>query len=149
MSSLELGFPAVRNPRSSAVSRIHAHNFRVNAARKDADPFLVFVSTFAGLITSHERSTVLVCAVGVVALHGIVTFSLPRLWHRAGIAYPCPRVCLSFMASDGVDCLRKSENRPQFTSNALTTRFLRLRVFKYLRAHRLFDQLAPYSVDPF
>jgi uncharacterized protein YjeT (DUF2065 family) len=37
------------------------------------------------LITSHERSTVLFCAVGVVVLHGIVTFSLPRLWHRAGM----------------------------------------------------------------
>ena len=34
MSSSELGFSAVRNPQSSAVSRIHAHNLRVNAACK-------------------------------------------------------------------------------------------------------------------
>jgi uncharacterized protein YjeT (DUF2065 family) len=40
---------------------------------------------FYFLITSHERRTVLLCAVGVVLLHGIVTFSLPRLWHRAGM----------------------------------------------------------------
>jgi hypothetical protein len=91
MSSLELGFSAVRNPRSSAVSRIHAHNFRVNAGGKSENPFLVFASTFAGtgavylLITSHERRTVLLCAVGVVLLHGIVSFSLPSLWHRAAM----------------------------------------------------------------
>ena len=40
---------------------------------------------FYFLITSHERSTVLFCAVGVVLLHGVVTFSLPRLWRRAGM----------------------------------------------------------------
>src|SRR6202163_1056591 len=40
---------------------------------------------FYFLITSHERRTVLLCAVGVVLLHGIVTFSLPRLWRRAGM----------------------------------------------------------------
>jgi hypothetical protein len=32
------------------------------------------------LMTSHERRTVLVCAVGVV-----LTLSLPRLWQRAGM----------------------------------------------------------------
>ena len=37
------------------------------------------------LIISHERSTVLFRAVGVILLHGVVTFSLPRLWRRAGM----------------------------------------------------------------
>src|ERR1700676_3251591 len=92
MSSLELGFSAARNPGSSAVSRIHAHNFRVNAAGKGARThfwylfrLLLGLVLFYFLITSHERRTVLLCAVGVVLLHGIVTFSLPRLWRRAGM----------------------------------------------------------------
>jgi hypothetical protein len=49
MSSLELGFSAVRNPRSSAVSRIHAHNFLVNTGGKAENPFPVFASTFENL----------------------------------------------------------------------------------------------------
>ena len=60
---------------------------------------LLGVVLFYLLITSHERSTVLLCTVGVVLLHRIVTFSLPRLWRQAGM--PTTAVYLSFMAGDG------------------------------------------------
>src|ERR1700722_11454657 len=44
MSSLELGYSVVHNLRSSAVSRIHEHNFRFNAGGKAENLFLVFAS---------------------------------------------------------------------------------------------------------
>jgi uncharacterized protein YjeT (DUF2065 family) len=55
---------------------------------------------FYFLITSHERSAVLFCAASVVVLHGIVTFSLPRLWHRAEMpATALLYICLSWLAT--------------------------------------------------
>ena len=55
---------------------------------------------FYFLITSHERSTVLLCALGVIVLHGIVSFSLPRLWHRAGMpSAALLYICLSWLAT--------------------------------------------------
>jgi hypothetical protein len=55
---------------------------------------------FDFLTACHERNTVLFCAVGVVALHGIVTFSLPRLWHHSGIPYTALLyICLSWLAT--------------------------------------------------
>jgi uncharacterized protein YjeT (DUF2065 family) len=48
----------------------------------------------------HDRSTVLLCAVGVIVLHGIVSFSLPRLWHRAGMpSIALLYICLSWLAT--------------------------------------------------
>jgi hypothetical protein len=108
-----LDFSAARNPRSSAVSKfilMMSGPMHPTKARKHLwylFRFLLGLVLFYLLITSHERSTVLLCAVGVVLLHRIVTFSLPRLWCQVGM--PTAAVYLSFMAGDGVDSLRKVE----------------------------------------
>jgi hypothetical protein len=52
----------------------------------------------------HDRSTVLLCAVGVIVLHGIVLFA-PTLMAPRGDALYRSLVYLSFMAGDGLDCL--------------------------------------------
>jgi hypothetical protein len=51
------------------------------------------------LITSHERSTVFFCAADVVLLHGVVTFSLLRLWRRAGMPTALWYISLSLLAT--------------------------------------------------
>src|ERR1700704_582209 len=111
MSKSVLDFSAARNPRSSAVSKfilMMSGPMHPSKARKHfwyLFRLLLGLVLFYLLITSHERSTVLLCAAGVVLLHRIVTFSLPRLWRRVGM--PTAAVYLSFMAGDGVDSLRR------------------------------------------
>ena len=126
MSSSELGFSAARNPRSSAVSRIRAHDLRVNASDKGENSFLVLAATFAGTgavlfphnISRAQHGSFLCRRCGLIARN--CDLFAPTLMAPGGHAHLRPLVYLSFMAGDDVDCLRKGENRPPFPSNALT-----------------------------
>src|SRR3982074_2554153 len=122
MSKSVLDFSAARNPRSSAVSKfilMMSGPMHPTKARKHfwyLFRLLLGLVLFYLLITSHERSTVLLCAAGVVLLHGIVTFSLPRLWRRVGMPFS-----LSWLAT--VWIVYEGENHSRLSSHALTIPF--------------------------
>jgi hypothetical protein len=63
--------------------------------------FRLFARIGTVLFPNHiSRSAVLFCAASVVVLHGIVTFSLPRLWHHAGMpSTALLYICLSWLAT--------------------------------------------------
>ena len=131
MSSSELGFSAVRNPQSSAVFRIHAPSLGVHAACRGEHPFLVRASTFGGVgavffpnnISGAEHGSFLCRRRGSIARS--CDLLAPALMATRGHAPRRPLAYLSFMAGDGVDCLRTGENRPQFSYSALTVKLVR------------------------
>jgi hypothetical protein len=79
---------------------------------------------FYFLITSHERSTILLCSAGVNRAARNCELFAPALMAPRGDALYRSLVYLSFMAGDGLDCLCKGENHSELTSDALGARLV-------------------------